>query len=389
MRDGATFIPSLQDSDLGAHVCTRHRALARRYTELNMSWTYPEPRQPLDNPRASNGRFGSLDLLVSGLAIPPGSDAAVITVFKDDFLDQQPIDWHLAESGTTCPICLDEEDPVTPAGHVRLQCGHGIHMRCLSEFVLSGAVDLSADTVPCPLCRGDILPDIVQLRHHLLHMKVVDIRGRRASHPLRDLVFEDGHDPTMIDEEIRAYCIPPGPVKYVSSKNPTVICDNWTDLGLFVVPDPTQEITDMLRPSTPIRAPTPPAAEETTPPVFVNLVDSPPRAPRPDRRVRRRLDQPVQFRHVVPMQYPQAHLVTLGRGQVARAEEIPNNSARAIGVNLTEIMDQSRAGTGVFHTHGHSASGDIRYTLSVVDVLTDGRTQRQLNLMVDDVNVFI
>lgn len=373
MRDGATFIPSLQDSDLGAHVCTRHRALARRYTELNMSWTYPEPRQPLDNPRASNGRFGSLDLLVSGLAIPPGSDAAVITVFKDDFLDQQPIDWHLAESGTTCPICLDEEDPVTPAGHVRLQCGHGIHMRCLSEFVLSGAVDLSADTVPCPLCRGDILPDIVQLRHHLLHMKVVKLvcRGGHVSHPLRDLVFEDGHDPTMIDEEIRAYCIYPGPVKYVSSKNPTVICDNWTELGLFVVPDPTQEITDMIRPTTPIRAPPPPTAEQTTPPAFVNLTESPPPAPRPDRRVRRRLELP-------------SHVVNLGPETRVRVEEMRGSTARVIGVNLSEIDRYMDMGTHV--SSGTSLSGNTRYTLTVLDVVAPGygTSQRQLSIVIDD-----
>lgn len=398
MRDGATFIPNLQDSDQGAHVCTRHRALARRYTELNMSWTYPEPRQSLENTRASNGRFGSAHGFILGFThslsapYPPGSEAAVITVFKSDFLDQQPIDWHLAESGTTCPICLDEEDHVTSAGHVRLQCGHGMHLRCLSEFVLSGAVDLSADTVPCPLCRGDILPDIVQLRHHLLHMKVVKLvyaNGVHVSHPLRDLVFEDGHDPAsseaMIDEEIRAFCLPPGPVKYVSSKNPTVIYNHWNELGVNVIPDPTEEITEMIRPTTPIRAPAPPAAEQTTPPAFVNLTHSPPPTPRPDRRVRRRLvdqDTRTQLRQ---LQLP-AHVVHLGPESRVRVEEVQGSTARVIGLNLSEIDRQISVTDLARQSTGTSLSGNTRYTLTVSDVLVPGTgtTQRQLSIVIDD-----
>lgn len=386
MRDGATFIPSLQDSDLGAHVCTRHRALARRYTELNMNWTYEQPRQSLDNTRASNGRFGSnlngepVPLAYSTPLVPPGMEAAVITVFKSDFLDQQHIDWHLAESGTTCPICLDEENSATTDPHVRLQCGHGMHLRCLSDFVLSGAVDLAADIVPCPLCRGDILPDIVQLRHHLMHMKVV-----RPLSALRDLVFEDGHDPstteTMIDQEIKAFCVHPGPVKYISSKNPGVICDNWGELNVDTITDPTEEIMDMVRPATPIRRPAPPPVDQTTPPAFVNLTHSPPPTPRPDRRVRRRLlDQDVRTNS---QEFP-AHVIQLGPGTRARVEEVPGSTARVIGLNLSEI-DRS-TNTGVHVLSGYSLSGNTRYTLTVLDVLVpgSGSSQRQVSITIDD-----
>lgn len=391
MRDGATFIRSLQDSDLGAHVCTRHRALARRYTELDMSWTYIQPRQSLENTRASNGRFGnnlgdrpvrSIDgfyLPRGDLGThlhPPGSEAAIITVFKSEFLEAQPIDWHLAESGTTCPICLDEQDVVITEPHLRLQCGHGMHMRCLSEFVLSGAVDLAADTVPCPLCRGDILPDIVTLRHRLLHKAVARL-GPHASHPLRDLVFEDGHDSSpledVIDEEIRAFCVPPGPVKYISSKNPSVVCENWDELGTSAIADPTQEITEMVRPTTPIRA-TPPPAEQTTPPVFVNLAQSPPPTPRPDRRVRRRLDgqlgHNLQPRHV--------HLET---GQLARA--IRRGGQTFIGLDLSGIQQLLNTTPMMPVVEG---TGEARYRFQVIERLTTQYVtpQLQLNLVIED-----
>lgn len=342
-----------------------------------MSWTYQHHRQPLDNVRESNGRFG-----VTGIPLtPPGSEAAIITVFKSDFLQQQPVDWHLTESGTTCPICLDEDNSVGTVPHVRLQCGHGIHMDCLSDFVLSGAVDLSADTVSCPLCRGDILPDIVQLRHHLIHTKLVKLTGR-DSHPLRDLVFEDGHDPslteTMLDEEIRAFCIPPGPVKYVSTKNPLTVCDHWDDLGVTGVPDPTEEIIALVRPATPVRPAVLPPVEETTPPPFINLTESPPPTPRPDRRVRRRL---VDTRAPLP-----AHVVNLGPGTRVRVEEVQGTTARVIGLNLTEINRQISTSDLSRQSFGTSLSGNTRYSLTVLDVMVPGTgtTQRQLSITIDE-----
>ena len=397
-RDGATFIPSLAPSNtnslLGGHVCTRHRALARRYTEMHMSWTYDEPRQSLDPiARGSGGRFGPTPAMTfpgSGVYVSHvGSQAAVITLFKSDFLDQQPIDWHLAESGTTCPICLDEENPAITLPHVRLHCGHGIHLRCLSDFVLSGAVDLTADTVPCPLCRGDILPDIVQLRHHLLHMKVVKwVHGRgdqsEVSHPLRDLVFEDGHDPstleTMVDQEIRAFWAPgpaSGPIRYVSSKNPTVICQNWEELNVDTITDPTEEIIEMVRPTTPIHRPAPPPAEQTTPPAFVNLIDSPPPTPRPDRRVRRRLVGAGDHRDIFPV-------VQLLPETRARVEEIPGTSTRVIGVNLSAIDRQMVEGP--FTWSGASLSGNTRFSMTVLDVLVPGTgtTQQHLSITIED-----
>lgn len=385
-RDGATFIPSLSDSNLGAHVCTRHRALARRYTELNMNWTYDEPRQALENTRGSNGRFGST--LEAGhrvrIRLPSGSEvagstgSAAITVFKDEFLDSQHIDWHLAESGTTCPICLDEENPDIATPHVRLQCGHGMHLQCMSDFVLSGAVDLSGDTVPCPLCRADILPDIVQLRHHLLHLKVVKLSNN--SHPLRDLVFEDGHvTADMLDQEIRVVWTGSGQVRYISSKNTDRICNNWEELNVPTINDPTDEIAEMIRPATPIHVPVPPPAEQTTPPAFVNLVHSPPPTPRPDRRVRRRLVSTGESRIAFPV-------VHMGPETRTRVEEV-GTSARVIGVNLSEIdRYMQRWGTLPYTSSGTSLSGNTRFNLTVLDVIVPGTgtTQRQLSIRIDD-----
>lgn len=381
-NSGATFVINRNVPNSGALACTRHRALARRYNDLNMSWTYQRPREPLENTRGSDGRF-RVDTDASGSLVPPGSDVACVTLFTQEFLDEHPIDWHLSESGTTCPICLDEDTDST-ASHIRLQCGHGMHLHCMSQFVLSGTVDLDAGTVPCPLCRGDILFDIVQYRHHLLHKAVCKL-DRSGSHPLRDLVL-GGETVSGIDQEIKAFCIPPGPVKFVTTKNPTVVCNNWSDLDIQCMEDPTDEIFDMVaRPSTPPPSIEPVPPEQLTPPRFINLVDSPPPAPRPDRRVRRRLD------HFVAV-YPPAHHVTLDRGQVSRAEEINGTTARAIGINLTEInLAMSDPHTHVYQTVGHSVSGDVRYTLTVMDVLVPGTgtAQRHLSIMIDDTNSVI
>lgn len=385
MNTGTTFVNHRGNPRSGFLVCTRHRALARRYTDLNMSWTYHRHREPLEDSRGADGRF-RVDTDVSGSLIPPGSEVAMITLFSQQFLDEHPIDWHLAESGTTCPICLDEDTDSTHS-HVRLQCGHGMHLHCMSQFVMSGTVDLSAaDTVMCPLCRGDILPDIVQYRHHLLHKSVYKL-GHTGSHHLRDLVLI-GETDTGIDQEIKAFCIHPGPVKFVTTKNPTTVYNNWSDLNIQCMQDPTDEIFEMVaRSTTPAPEPVPP--EQLTPPRVINLVDSPPPTPRPDRRVRRRLDH-SRDRH--PLVYPPAHHVSLDRGQLSRAEEINNTTARAIGINLTEInLAMTHPDTHVFQTVGSSVTGNVRYSLTVMDVLVPGTgtAQRQLSLVIDDANSVI
>jgi hypothetical protein len=219
-------------------------------------------------------------------------------------------------------------------------------------------------------------------------VKLVYANGAHVSHPLRDLVFEDGHDPAateaMIDEEIRAFCLPPGPVKYVSSKNPTVIYNHWNELGVNVIPDPTEEITEMIRPTTPIRTP-PPPAEQSTPPTFVNLTHSPPPTPRPDRRVRRRLVEQAPQTQLRQLQLP-AHVVHLGPESRVRVEEVQGSTARVIGLNLSEIDRQISVTDLVRQSTGTSLSGNTRYTLTVLDVLVPGTgtTQRQLSIVIDD-----
>lgn len=220
-------------------------------------------------------------------------------------------------------------------------------------------------------------------------MKVVKwVHGRgdqsEVSHPLRDLVFEDGHDPstleTMVDQEIRAFWAPgpaSGPIRYVSSKNPTVICQNWEELNVDTITDPTEEIIEMVRPTTPIHRPAPPPAEQTTPPAFVNLIDSPPPTPRPDRRVRRRLVGAGDHRDIFPV-------VQLLPETRARVEEIPGTSTRVIGVNLSAIDRQMVEGP--FTWSGASLSGNTRFSMTVLDVLVPGTgtTQQHLSITIED-----
>lgn len=384
MNAGTTFVGFTNLASSGALACTRHRALARRYNEMNMSWTHERPRQPLENARGSDGRFlGDTSEPVA----PPGFEVAMITLFTDEFLDQHPIDWHLTESGTTCPICLDEDTDTNPS-HLCLQCGHGMHLCCMAQFVVSGTVDLNSDTVPCPLCRADILPDIVRYRYHLLH-KTVCKPQQGGSHTLRDFaVVAEGENGSGIDEEIRAFCVYPGPVTFVSSKNPSVLAQNWSELGIQNMSDPTDQIIDMVRPlapSSPPVQPQPPGMQ--TPPRLISLVDSPPPAPRVDRRVRRRLDptQPAHGSEDPP--YPRPRHVALLARQPARIVDM--GSSRAIGVNLTQIdqdMSTSRQ-PYVYEYAGHSLSRNVQFSLTVTDVLMPGSftPQRQLNLVIEDI----
>jgi hypothetical protein len=381
MRAGTTLVPTV--GSVHRLACTRHRALARRYSQLNLQWTHEHPREPLaEHFRAVDGRFQPVSARIAQSGSQSGQIASV-TVFTLAALGANTVDYHLTESGTTCPICLDE-DTDSHLPHVRLQCGHGMHLGCMSNFARSGAVDLSADTVPCPLCRGDILPDIVQCRHHLLNKTAVKL-DESGSHPLRDLVLEGCPDLDGIDQEIRAFCPNPGTVHYVSTRDPDTVYRDWIELGIDGMDDPTEEILEMAVPRTPIR-PTE-ATTPATPPggPFIDLANSPPPAPRAARRVRRRMDYPNIGMGVDPYPglYPPAFNIAVNTGQLAHAIDNHVSTVRSVGINLTEIDHRISSGDHSFTASGRSASGSVRYTISVVNVING---QRQLTINIDDVD---
>lgn len=381
MRAGTTLVPAA--GSVHRLACTRHRSLARRYSQLNMQWTHEHPREPLvENFRAVDGRFRAVSRRIA-MTGSHSEQIASVTVFNPGALGANAVDYHLAESGTTCPICLDEDTDIR-LPHVRLQCGHGMHLGCMTNFVRSGTVDLSADSVPCPLCRGDILPDIIQCRHHLLDKTVFKLNNS-GSHPLRDLVLEGCPDLEGIDQEIRAFCPSPNTVHYISTSDPDTVYLTWAELGIDGMDDPTDEILEMAVPRTPIRS-----AESLTPLTppggpFIDLASSPPPAPRPDRRVRRRLDHPNIGLGLDPYPglYPPAFNIAVNTGQLAHAIDNRHSTVRSVGINLTEIDHRISNGDHSFTASGRSASGSVRYTISVVNVING---QRQLTLNVDDVD---
>eukprot|EP01063_Lacrimia_lanifica_P038432 TRINITY_DN819_c0_g1_i2.p1 TRINITY_DN819_c0_g1~~TRINITY_DN819_c0_g1_i2.p1 ORF type:complete len:361 (+),score=106.75 TRINITY_DN819_c0_g1_i2:82-1164(+) len=59
---------------------------------------------------------------------------------------------HDYGQGGTCPICLDDLDPVLC---VRLRCGHRLRLACMQQYVLHS---ISRGKIPaCPICRAKVL----------------------------------------------------------------------------------------------------------------------------------------------------------------------------------------------------------------------------------------
>ena len=373
LRSGAAAIDE-------SSVCTRHRALAQRYSDAGLNWCFTGRRSSLAGPRRSpDGRFHvaaharDRTFYLADAAANPGDLQlrAVIFFWKNEITANDPLDLHLFESGTTCPICLDETDPAeTLEPHVKLGCGHGMHLDCMYELVKANLQSLDEmDEIPCPFCRANILPDIVKCRYHLLDRRVVAYCDGSVAQLVRG-----AH--SALEMEVAVMTNASNELRLCRSDQAENIVTNWTALGIEDMPDPTDKIMDLIGPVTPrpasrVTAPTSPFV--TPPPVVINLADSPPSPPARARRVRRRLDQDWLPPPTFPAA-PDPRVVSVPTGELTHVLESQRLTEASIGINLAEIESRVRNGEHVIVNSGTNRTDTVRYTVTVVQTHVGTRT---------------